>query len=149
MSSDETSKEKESLNKERVLLYNKLEPLIREYLIEIKSSVSVSVYLQELAVTPISIDGILMGFWGLQVRAGTGSRKLATMKALYLKKEYRGRYLNRIADDLIRGLLKQGVTELEIWSYPGMQKWLEKRYGIKPNIYVTYNPIEIFRVFKD
>lgn len=130
-------------------LHPGLDPFIREYLLEINCKTSVAAYLKELAVSPIILDGILMGFWGLQLRSGGGGRKLATMKALYLRKEYRGRYLDRAADDLIRRLSEQGVTELEIWSFQHVQEWLEKRYGIKPNIFVTYNPIDTFKVYKD
>ena len=130
-------------------LHPGLEPLIREYLLEINYRTSVDAYLKELTISPILLDGILMGFWGLQIRTVANARKLATMKALYLKKEFRGRYLDRAADDLIRGLAKQGVTDVEIWSFAHVQEWLEKRYGIKPKIFVTYNSIDTFKVYKD
>lgn len=143
------------MTNERDLLANKekllgtLEPLISEYLREIKNDVPVSTYLKELGVTPIILNNTVAGFWGLQIVASKDGKKRATIKAFFLKKEFRGKDRDRVADDLIKGLLTQGVTELEIWAYPEIQTWLESRYGIKPNIFVTHNPIQKFMDFKD
>ena len=136
------------LPRDQQALLELLAPLIGEYLKEIKSPVTVEAYLKELSIYPIRVDQILMGFWGIRVRT-VGPKRLATIKAFYLRRRYRGRYLNRIADDLVRGLIKQGVTEVEIWAHPEVQHWLEKRYGIKPIIYVTHNPIETFKVYEE
>jgi hypothetical protein len=134
-----------TLPKDQAELLKVLAPLIEEYLVETKIGVNIVEYLQELVISAIEIDGTLIGFWGLRVRPLLKG-KLATVKAIYFRKQYRGQYLNRAADDFIRKLSEQGVTELEIWAYPQILRWLEKRYGVQPKIYVTHNPIEIFQV---
>lgn len=126
-------------------LVNLLSPLVNEYLTETKSGSTVDAFLREFAIYPIRIEGILMGFWALRIREA-GATRLATVKAIYLRKQFRGRYLNRAADDLVRGLAKQGVTNLEIWAYPKVMLWLKKRYQIKPEIYVTNNPLSTFQI---
>ena len=139
---DETSESNEAETRRLV------EPLIAEYLKEIQSPLSVAEYCSELTIAPIKIDGEIVGFWGLRFRV-SGNRKLATAKGFYLKKSCRGSHLNQAADDFIRGLKRQGITELEIWAHPGVQRWLERRYGIKPVIQVTHNPLEVFEIFED
>jgi hypothetical protein len=134
---------------EQVQLYNLVQPLISAYLAEIRSEITIDAYLKEFAIIPIVIEEKLMGFWGVKLQALNPPRRLATIKAFYLQREYRGRFINQAADILVRGLSKQGITELEIWAFPGVQRWLERRYGIKPNIFVTYNPIETFKVYKE
>ena len=131
------------------LLYKTLEPLIKEYLKEINLDLPVSSYLKELGVTPIFLNGSVAGFWGLQIVAVPNGKKRATVKAFYIRKEFRGKDRDRVADDFIKGLSTQGVTDLEIWAYPEIQNWLESRYDIKTNIHVTYNPIQKFMVFKN
>jgi hypothetical protein len=143
------TQDSEPLPKDQQQLRAVLRPLIQEYLKEIKSPLRVDEFLREQLVAPIRIDGMLMGFWGLRVRSLGGAGKLATIKAFYLRRAQRGKHLNRAADDLIRGLTKQGVTELEIWAHPKVQFWLEKRYGIKPKICITHNRIDVFQIFEE
>lgn len=134
------------LPKDQAALLELLSPLISEYLGIMKIPLSIEQYLKELAVAPIRIDNLLIGFWGVRIR-GAGERKLATVKAFYIREKYRGRYLNRAADDFVRGLSQQGVTEIEVWADSEVQKWLTKRYGIRPTLFITHNPIGVFQVY--
>jgi hypothetical protein len=136
---------KQELSAEQQALLNKLAPLIQEYLNETKLPTSLAAYLKELAFMQIVIDGKLIGFWGGRFRR-SGGMKLMTIKAFYVKPEFRGRYLNRAADDLVAMLERQGVTDLEVWNAPEVQKWFEKRYKMKPQIYVTFNPLRDYRI---
>jgi hypothetical protein len=124
-----------------------IEPLVQEYLKEINSPMSVREFLQEQSIVPIRVNEKLVGFWGLHRHRVQGS-EVATVKAFYLQPEFRGEHLNDAADDLIRTLIREGITHLEIWAFPKIQRWLTRRYGIKPRIHVSQAPIEVFKVYE-
>jgi hypothetical protein len=131
------------LPKDKADLLAALMPLILAYIKELELNVLPEAYLKELTILPIVIDETLMGFWGARFRQ-SGAAKLATVKAFYLSPQYRGRYINKAADDLYVGLLKQGITDLEIWNHPGVQGWFERRYRVKPKIIITAEKLEKF-----
>jgi len=133
------------ITKDQNELLKLLSPLIESYLAEMKISSSVEEYVRELAILPIKIEGKLIGFWGVSYRK-KGKIFLATLKACYLMREYRGRYLNRAADDFFRGMEKQGVTNLEVWNHYNVQRWFERRYSLKPQIFVTHGKLEQFKI---
>jgi hypothetical protein len=122
----------------------KLSPLISEYLSEVKLSTSLQDFLHELQVFPIVIEDQLIGFWAGIIRA-SGTAKLFTIKGFYVRKQYRGRYISKAADNLYYFAMRQGVTDVEIWNSPGVQKWFERRYAAKPLLYVTHAKIATFR----
>lgn len=137
-----------NITQEQQALFNVLAPLIEEYIKEAKVPGTVAGYVKELTIIPIKIHDELCGFWGVTTRL-LADQKIATVKAFYLRKHLRGRHLNRVTDDLARLFMKNGITVVEIWAYPAVQKWLERRYNIKPYIYVNCCPIETFQIFKD
>ena len=136
---------KQELSPAQQELLNKLAPLINEYIVETKLQTTLQAYLQELVFMQIVVDGQLIGFWGGRFRE-SGRMKLMTIKAFYVQPKYRGKYLNQAADDLVSMLERQGVTDLEVWNDPSVQPWFERRYNMKPKIYVTFNALSEYRV---
>ncbi len=132
------------LSPQDIALLKRFTPLIQEYIDEVKMKTTVDEYVKELAIVPIEFDGVLMGFWGLRFYL-SGPRKVIVIKGVYIRRQYRGRYLNKAADKLFLTAQKKGIKEVELWSYPEIQRWLARRYGLKTNIHICYTTIDTFK----
>ena len=134
-----------SLAPDKAALFRELSPLIADYLASIHSPASVEGYVRELEISPIRLEETLVGFWALRIRQ-LGKTKLATVKGFYIAPEFRGKYRNAAADLLIEGFARQGITDLEIWADENVQRWLTERYGLKPRLFVSHAPLEVFDI---
>ena len=126
----------------------KISSLIQAYIAETGSPATVEEFAGELSIAPITVLDALIGFWGLVFKESKTGR-VAVIKAFYLVPEHRGRLLNSVTDDLIRGLTAVGVKHMEVWAFPAVQSWLNKRYGIKPIAHVSFDPIEKYQIYDD
>jgi hypothetical protein len=135
----------EELSAQQRAVLKQLVPLISEYLTETKLPTTLEAYLKELSFLQILIDEKLIGFWGIRLRS-SGTMKLLTIKAFYVRRQYRGSFLNRAADYIFTFAENHGVTDVEIWNYPSVQRWFERRYKMKPKIFVTFNSFNEFRL---
>lgn len=137
--------EQTKLSPAQIEILNKLAPLINEYLIETKLQTTLQSFLRELVFMQIIIDNQLMGFWGGCFREA-GQTRLMTIKAFYLQPQFRGKYRNQAADNLVAMLEQQGVTHLEVWNSPVVQEWFQQRYKMEPTIYVTFNTLSAYKI---
>lgn len=133
-----------TMTKEQQALFASLAPLIDEYIKEAKVPGTVEGYVKELTIIPIKINNELNGFWGVTTRT-LADRKIGTIKACYIRKQFRGNHFREVVSDLTRLFTKNGITVVEIWAYPAVQKWIERRFKIKPYIYVNCCPIDVFQ----
>lgn len=124
-------------------LLKRYAPLVSAYLAEIQSPASINDFLKNLSIAPIQDEDKLIGFWGIRFRESKAGR-LATIKAAYIIPELRGERFEKATDDLADMLASKGVMEVEIWAFPQIQEWLTARYGFKPRIYVSQNPLQLF-----
>lgn len=132
-----------TLHSQRNVSQTDLLAVVKEYLKETGITVPIENYLREFSIVPIVISDKLIGFWGVTFRQ-SNEIKLATVKAFYIQKEFRGSSINTAADALVEELYLAGITNLEIWCSYGVQKWFLRRYGIKPNISISHDKIEKF-----
>lgn len=127
-------------------LLTELSPLVRSYLTEVNSPATLEEFLKELTVVPIRWKGQLSGFWGLKIRRNSRG-VLAAIKAAYILPSLRGPLFGKFVDILMDGLARRGVTHIEIWAFPGVERWLRRRYKFVPRMHIIQTPIEAFLNF--
>lgn len=123
-----------------------LSALVREYIASSGASASFDEFVRELSIVPIKWRGELKGFWGLAIHKKSNGA-LAVIKAVYIVPKTRGRLLNKFTDILMEGLAERGVTHIEVWAFPKIEKWLRHRYKFTPRIHIIQTPIEGFLTF--
>ena len=94
----------------------------------------------DMNVFPIIIAGAAIGIIGISTEKNNVG-KYAKIRLIYIAPQYRGKYLKEISVNLVQRFAEQGFTHIEAWALPGIGKWLERRYSIRPKLRVYHEAI--------